>query len=385
MTNFLFVTTISGFLPQFESGDCLLAQQLGCNVSYASNFDNPVYVFDKEDLVKQGIKLHQIGVRKSPLSIKSNLKAIKELKKIIDDGNIDIIHCHNPMGAVTARVAARFSKKHPYVIYTAHGFHFYKGAPLKNWILYYTAEKFLARWTDHIITINSEDYTRALRLHIRQKAGVTKIGGVGVNSEKFRPIPEIGSSKRNEIGVPEEAFHIVTAAEINDNKNQKVIIEAIASIPDADIYYSICGKGPREGYLKELIAKYGLENRVRLIGYRTDMEEILQTADVFAFPSKREGFGVAAVEALLSGVPLIASDTRGTREYARDGINSLICRSGKSDEYAAAIIKLKSNPDLLKRFSDACRDSAFDFSCGEVRKIMRPVYEKAILTVNSKR
>lgn len=384
MTNFLFVTTISGFLPQFESGDCLLAQQLGCKVSYASNFDNPVYVFEKEDLIKQGIELHQIEVRKSPLSIKSNLKAVKELRKLIDDGDIDIIHCHNPMGAVAARVAARFSSKHPYVIYTAHGFHFYKGAPIKNWILYYTAEKFLAGWTDHIITINSEDYTRALRFHIRQKAGVTKIGGVGVDCEKFRPIPEIRDAKRKEIGVPADAFHIVTAAEINDNKNQKVIIDAIASITDRDIYYTICGRGPYEKSLNDLINKYGLEDRVRLIGYRTDMEEILQTADVFAFPSKREGFGVAAVEALLCGVPLIASDTRGTKEYARDGVNALICRSGKSDEYAAAIIKLKSNPDLLKRFSDACRSSAFDFSCGEVRKIMRPVYEKAILTAGSK-
>lgn len=385
MTNFLFVTTISGFLPQFESGDCMLAQQLGCKVSYASNFDNPVYVFDKDDLIKQGIELHQIEVRKSPLSIKSNLKAIKELKKLIDDSDIDIIHCHNPMGAVTSRIAARFSAKHPYVIYTAHGFHFYKGAPVKNWILYYTAEKFLARWTDHIITINSEDYTRALRFHIRQKAGVTKIGGVGVDCEKFRPMPEIRDAKRKEIGVSSDAFHIVTAAEINDNKNQKVIIDAIASIPDKDIYYTICGKGPNEKFLNELIVKYGLEDRVRLIGYRTDMQEILQTADIFAFPSKREGFGVAAVEALLCGVPLIASDTRGTKEYARDGVNALICRSGKSDEYAAAIIKLKSNPDLLKRFSDICRSSAFDFSNGEVRKIMRPVYEKAILTVDSKR
>ena len=363
----------------------MLAQQLGCKVSYASNFDNPVYVFDKDDLIKQGIELHQIGVRKSPISVKSNLHAIKELKKLIDEGNIDIIHCHNPMGAVTARVAARFSKKRPYVIYTAHGFHFYKGAPLKNWLLYYTAEKFLARWTDHIITINSEDYTRALRFHIRQKAGVTKIGGVGVDCDKFKPMPEIRDTKRSEIGVPADAFHIVTAAEINDNKNQKVIIDAIASIPDKDIYYTVCGKGPNEGYLNDLIRKYGLEDRVRLIGYRTDMEEILQTADVFAFPSKREGFGVAAVEALLCGVPLIASDTRGTGEYARDGVNALICRSGKSDEYAAAIIRLKSNPDLLKRFSDVCRSSALDFSHGEVSKIMKPVYEKAILTVSNGR
>lgn len=378
MANFLFVTTISGFLPQFESGDAQCASDLGCNVFYASNFDNPVYVFDKEELVNKGIKLHQIPIRKSPLSIKSNHQAIKSLKKLIDECDIDVIHCHNPMGGVTARVAARLCKKHPYVIYTAHGFHFYKGAPVLNWILYYNAEKFLARWTDHIVTINAEDYKRALRFHVRGEDGVTRIGGVGCDSERFKPMPEIRDSKRKEIGVPESAFHIVTAAEINDNKNQRVIIEALAQMNDKEIYYSICGKGPNEEYLKELIAKHGLEGRVRLLGYRTDMEEILQTADVFAFPSKREGFGVAAVEALLCGVPLIASDTRGAMEYAKDGINALICRSGKPEEYAFAIRKLKSNPELLKRFSDNCRDSAFDFTDGEVRKIMRPVYERAL-------
>ncbi len=378
MANFLFVTTISGFLPQFESGDAACASQLGCKVFYASNFDNPVYVFDKEDLVKQGIELYRISVRKSPLSIKDNLHAIKTLKALIDEEDIDIIHCHNPMGGVTARVAARFSKKHPYVIYTAHGFHFYKGAPLLNWILYYSVEKFLARWTDHIITINAEDYKRALRFHVRGEDGVTRIGGVGCDSSRFRPRPDIRNSKREEIGIPKDAFHIVTAAEINDNKNQKIIIEALARMDDKDVYYSICGKGPNEKYLKELITKYGLEDRVRLLGYRTDMEEILQTADVFAFPSKREGFGIAAVEALLCGVPLIASDTRGASEYAKDGINSIVCRTGKSEEYAFAIRKLKSNPGLLKRFSDNCRDSAFDFTDGEVRKIMRPVYERAI-------
>ena len=378
MANFLFVTTISGFLPQFESGDAQCASQLGCKVFYASNFDNPVYVFDKEDLVKRGIDLHHISIKKSPLSVKDNLHAIRSLRALIDEKDIDIIHCHNPMGGVTARVAARLSKKHPYVIYTAHGFHFYKGAPFLNWILYYSAEKFLARWTDHIITINAEDYKRALRFHVRGEDGVTRIGGVGCDSDRFKPVPDIRSSKRKELGVPEDAFHIVTAAELNDNKNQIVIIEALARMDDKDVYYSICGKGPNEEILKELIKKHGLEDRVRLLGYRTDMEEVLQTADVFAFPSKREGFGIAAVEALLCGVPLIASDTRGAIEYAKDGVNSILCRTGKAEEYAFAIRKLKSNPELLKRFSDNCRESAFDFTDGEVRKIMRPVYERAI-------
>ncbi|MCR4793346.1 MAG: glycosyltransferase family 4 protein [Lachnospiraceae bacterium] len=377
----MFVTTISGFLPQFEMSDVELAEELGCNIHYASDFENSIYPFDQDALIKKGIKLHRISVKKNPARFFDNFRAFVSLRRIIDREEIDMIHCHNPMGGVVARAAARFSKRHPYVIYTAHGFHFYDGAPLKNWLLYYPAEKFLARWTDRIITINREDYLRAVKFHVRKKWNVSQIHGVGVDPDRFRPRPEIRESKRKEIEVPADAFHIVTAAELNDNKNQKVIIEAIAAIKSDRIYYSICGKGPNEEKLKELIGKYDLSDRVRLLGYRTDMEEILQTADVFAFPSKREGFGVAAVEALLSGVPLIASDTRGIREYAVDGGNSIICRSGSAIEYAEAINRFAEDKEMLERYSALCRDSALKFTTDEIRKSMRPIYEDAIMRV----
>ena len=380
-SNLLFVTTISGFLPQFEMRDAEIAGELGCRLFYASDFDNPVYPFDKQMLIDKGINLRPISIKKSPRRFFSNLRAVFQVKRIIDREKIDIIHCHNPLGGVVASVAAALSRRHPYVIYTAHGFHFYKGAPLINWLLYYPVEKMLSRCTDRIITINREDYLRAVKFPVRIKWNISQIHGVGVDPDKFRPRPEIRKSKRKEIGVPDCAFHIVTAAELNDNKNQKAIIEAIAALKADDVYYSICGKGPNKKYLKSIIEKYGLGERVRLLGYRTDMEEILQTADAFAFPSIREGFGIAAVEALLSGVPLIVSDTRGAREYAEDGVNSIVCRSGSVPEYAEAIGKLKDNPRLRKTLSDKCRDSAKEFTTAEVGNIMRPIYEDAIMRV----
>lgn len=387
MKRVLFVTTISGFLPQFEKNDVKLLKQMGCQIHYASNFTNPIYAFDKTELEKNEVALHQIDIEKSPAKINKNIKAIKQLIKIIDENDIDIVHCHNPMGGVAARIAARAGKRKPKVIYTAHGFHFYKGAPIMNWLLFYTAERFLARYTDIIVTINREDYIRAKKFRLKKNGEVYLIHSVGVDKGKFAPRPELRETKRAELGIPADAFHIVTAAELNENKNQKLVIEAVAALKnkskiDADkaynIYYTICGKGPNEDKLRELIKAYGLENNVSLLGYRTDMDEILQTADVFAFPSIREGLGVAAIEALMCNVPLIAADNRGTREYVSDGNNGIVCRYDAVDEFEEAIELLYGNTAYRKRMADRCRESVKKFTIEEVEKTMTKVYTRAL-------
>lgn len=401
MKRVLFVTTISGFLPQFEKNDVKLLKQMGCQIHYASNFTNPIYAFDKTELEQNGVALHQIDIEKSPAKINKNIKAIKQLIKIIDENDIDIVHCHNPMGGVAARIAARAGKRKPKVIYTAHGFHFYKGAPIMNWLLFYTAERFLARYTDIIVTINREDYIRAKKFRLKKNGEVYLIHSVGVDKEKFAPRPELRETKRAELGIPADAFHIVTAAELNENKNQKVVIEAVAAIVNKyetsagndnkhnanyagksnrtyNIYYTICGKGPNEDNLRELIKSKGLEDQVQLLGYRTDMDEILQTADVFAFPSIREGLGVAAIEALMCNVPLIAADNRGTREYASDGNNGIVCRYDAVDEFEEAIELLYGNTAYRRRMADRCRESVKKFTIEEVEKTMTKVYTRAL-------
>ena len=390
MKKVLFVTTISGFLPQFEKNDVKLLKQMECQIHYASNFTNPIYTFDETELKKNEVALHQIDIEKSPAKINKNIKAIKQLIKIIDENEIDIVHCHNPMGGVAARIAAKTSKRKPKVIYTAHGFHFYKGAPIMNWMFYYTAERFLARYTDIIVTINREDYFRAKKFKLKKNGEVYLIHSVGVDKEKFAPRPELRETKRAELGIPADAFHIVTAAELNENKNQKVVIEAVAALVNkyetsagesnkaCSIYYTICGDGPSEDKLRELIKSKGLEDQIRLLGFRTDMYEILQTADVFAFPSIREGLGLAAIEALMCGVPLIAADNRGTREYAADGNNGIVCRYDAVDEFEEAIELLYENAAYRKRMADCCRESVKKFTIEEVEKTMTKVYARAL-------
>ena len=382
MRKILYVTTISGFLPQFELNDVKLIQQMGYEVHYASNFNNPVYDFNIDDLKSMGIILHQIDIEKSPKRILENIRAAGQIKKIINEERIDMLHCHNPMGGMAGRIAARFSDIKPYVIYTAHGFHFYNGAPFLNWILFYPAEKIAAKWTDTIITINSEDHKRASE-HFKLKKGgyVSQIHSVGIDSERFAPKPQFRAEVKRTLGIPEDTFHIVTAAELNKNKNQRVILKALSNLVSYNIRYSICGKGKEKARLERLIKEYGLEDKVKLLGYRNDMDMILQSADVFAFPSIREGLGVAAVEALACGVPLIAADNRGTREYAVNGYNSLICKYDDTDAFAEAIKKLYSDKQYRLMLAKHCRSSVEAFSRDETKKSMREIYKRADMAV----
>lgn len=382
----LIVTTISGFVPQFAMNDVRILQSEGYEVHYASNFRNPIYSFDKKMLKEQGIILHQVDIFKSPIKLRRHLSAIKQLVNIIDTEKINLVHCHNPMGGVDGRYAAHYSKMKPVTIYTAHGFHFYKGAPTINWLLYYTMERWMAHKTDILVTINKEDYKRSKKFHLKKNGLVRQIHGVGVDMKRFKASNDISKtgSIRDSIGVPRDAFHIVTAAEINDNKNQSVVIKAIAQCEYDDIYYSLCGKGPEEKKLRKLIDELGLQDRVRLLGYRTDMDEILRSADCFAFPSIREGLGVAAIEALSSSVPLIVADNRGTREYAVSEENAYICDSSDVDEFKRAIVELHDDAEKRKLMAERCRDSVRKFSKDNNNTLMTSIYHEAMRKVDEK-
>ena len=372
----LILTTIAGFLPQFEMNNVKLLQNLGYKVHYASNFKNPVYTVKPNELKKQGIVLHQIDIHKSPLHIIDNLKAFIQIRKIIHEEEIDVIHCHNPMGGVVGRLAAHFSKKKPYTIYTAHGFHFYKGAPIINWLIYYTVERLLGRITNQLITINHEDYNAACKFKLAKEAHVDIIPGVGLNRNRYYKDESLRESMRKELNIPETAFHMVSVGELVSNKNHEAIIKALIKMRDPDIYYSICGKGPNLENLENMVYQYKLQKRVRLLGYRTDVERVLQSADCFVFPSIREGFGMASIEALACEVPLIVADNRGTREYTMDRVNGLVCDAMSVEDFMHAIAYMKINPEARIRMGKKGGEVAKKFYVSETEKKMMQIYKR---------
>jgi len=256
---------------------------------------------------------YNIPFERSPLKAK-NITAYRELKRVINEGNYDIIHCHTPVGALLTRLAARAARKRgTRVIYTAHGFHFFRGAPWRNWLLYYPVERILARQTDVLITINREDFRRAQTFGAKR---VVYMPGVGIDLDKFsRPVsPEQRRRLREEMGVPEDAVLLLSVGELNENKNHALVIRALAGLENRNIHYCIAGEGGCREKLTALAQELKMADRVHLAGYRRDVQMLYRTADAFCFPSLREGLPVALMEAMASGLPCAASRIRGNTD-----------------------------------------------------------------------
>lgn len=355
----LLITTISGFLPKFLMQDVQMLQEMGYTVHYASNFQNPVYECDRQALEEEGIVCHDIPIAKSPLDMKANLTALQQLNKIVDQYEIAAIHCNNPVGGVLGRLTSGRHRK-PYVIYTAHGFHFYHGAPAKNWMIYYPAERFLAHRTNQLITINHEDKTLSERFRLRKHGSTTRIPGVGLDTQRFLPRIDMRAEYRKKIGLDEGCFVFLAVGELNNNKNHRTIIKAFSRIRKKNAKLLICGEGPCRGELQELIAELKLSEQVMLCGYQTRIEEYYQSADCFMFPSVREGLGMAAVEAMACGLPLIVGDNRGTREYAFE--NAIVCAPMDEEAFSEGMRKVMSDRKCAAAMGQKSLEIAAEFA-----------------------
>lgn len=301
----LYVTTIGGTMNFFKNFIAELVWS-GCTVDIACN-DSETKVSDFYS--ELGCKVYSIQASRSPLN-RGNLTAIKQLKKLVEENEYDIVHCHTPVAAMCTRLACRKARKQgTKVFYTAHGFHFYKGAPLKNWLLYYPVEKLCAHFTDVLITINQEDYALAKKkLKAKQ---IEYVPGVGIDLKKFSGVAVDKTAKRQELGIPEDATLLLSVGELNENKNHETVIRAIAGM---DVYYIIAGKGGRQGHLEQIIEELGLTSRVKFLGFRKDVGELCGAADIFVFPSFREGLPVAVMEAMASDMPVVCSRIRGNTD-----------------------------------------------------------------------
>lgn len=341
----------------FELNDIKILLSLGYEVHVATNFHG------YEDRHMDG-KLEQLGVQKShqheihfarsPVNT-DNLKAYKELKKVIFQQRFSLIHCHTPVGGVLARLAAkRYNEavslhntrvekgksetngrapdrvEQVKVIYTAHGFHFYKGAPLKNWLLYYLVESLLSHYTDVLITINKEDYGRAKKkLHAKKTVYVP---GVGVDIAKFAPRQSGRDKIRAELGLEDTDIMLLSVGELNANKNHASVIKALAGMraePGTDlqmdanteshantITYVIVGEGDKKAELKAQAVNTGVD--LRLPGYRNDVSDFYDAADAYILPSIREGLNVSLMEAMASGLPAACGKIRGNTDLVNE-------------------------------------------------------------------
>ena len=380
MGKVLIVASVISFIEWFNKENVdFLNEVMGHEVHIACNFD---YMNDTDvertqkyiELLKaKGVVLHNIAFARSPFS-SANIKAFKELKYIIDTEAFDLIHCHTPTVSMMTRLAAKKARaRGSVVMYTCHGFHFHKSSSKKNWLIYYPIERFLSRYCDFLVTINKEDYNRAKTFHCKN---VRYIPSVGVDIHRIKDMTINKEAKKESIGVPSDKVLIVSAGELIERKNHEVIIKALAKIQNPDIYYAIAGKGPLKEYLANLANDLGISDRVLFLGFRTDVFELYHAADISAFPSKIEGLGLAGVEAMAAGVPLVSSNVHGILDYVIDGKTGYAIAPNDVDGYASAIKKLAENPALRESMKADCIKAVEMFEIHNALNVMWNIYRE---------
>lgn len=371
----LYVTTVSSTVNVFFISHIKMLKEEGHEVDIAFNIDFDI----KPEIKEMGCREHILPFQRSPLT-KDNFKAFKMLKKIIVTEGYDLIHTHTPVASTIVRLACR-NLSNVKVFYTAHGFHFYKEAPLKNWLIYYPIEKWLSRYTDTLITINKEDYERAKNKFKAKK--VNYIPGVGLDVEKFRNVLVDRKAKREKIGVPENSFVVLSVGELNKNKNHEVVIKAIAKLNNPKIHYVVCGIGPLENYLKSLAEEKGIEEQVHLLGFRNDVADICKASDLFAFPSLREGLGMASLEAMACGLPIVTSNVHGIVDYSIDGVTGYTNDPKDIDGFSNSISTLLENNHQLLQMSKNNITAVDKYATANIIKELLKIYNYGV-NVNGK-
>ena len=381
MKKVLFVATITRHVVSFHVPYLQMFKEKGYEVHVASKGEEEIKYCDKH---------FNIPFERFPLNPK-NLKSYKELKKIINDNQYSIIHCHTPVGGVITRLAARKARKqyNTKVIYTAHGFHFYKGAPLLNWIIYYPIEKICSKWTDCLITITNEDFELAKRKFKKCKQ-IEHVCGVGLNTDRFdiEITEEDLEELRKEIGIEKDNIVLTYVAELNKNKNQMLLIKTMEQlIKKSDKYRLILvGDGNKKQEYEQYIIEHNLQEYIKILGRREDVPQILKLTNIYVASSLREGLPVNIMEAMYMGLPVIATDNRGHRELVENEINGFIVKNQK--ELKESIEEILRAKQKYKVLSQENRKRSKEYVLDKIQQQMKQIYrrmEKLKMTISKEK
>ncbi len=369
MKKVLFVASITRHINTFHLPYLKYFKDKGYEVHVASNGDEKIKNCDKH---------FNLEFERSPFK-KQNMQAYKKLKKIINKEEYEVIHCHTPVASVLTRLAAKKTRRRigTKVIYTAHGFHFYKGAPIKNWLIYYPIEKLLSKHTDVLITINNEDYLFAKRKLKTKK--IEHVHGIGVDKKKFEV--DMSSKERDieraKFTVEPLDFLITYVAELNDNKNQMMIVDAMKILVKMypNIKVLLAGDGVNKEKLEKEIRENKLQSNILLLGYRTDIPNLLAISDLYVATSKREGLPINIIEAMVSGLPVVATNSRGQRELVSDGENGYLVEIDDVNSLAQKIKNIYLDNRIRERITEGAKENVEPYLLENVMKEMKDIYK----------
>lgn len=377
----LMLASVASMIDQFNMDNIRLLQELGYEVQVVCNFEfgntssaERVASFRKE-LEEMQVKPIHVAIPRKISAIGDILNSYKEVKKLVEQEKYEIVHCQSPIGGVIARLACKNQRKNgTRVIYTAHGFHFFKGAPKANWMIFYPIEKYLSKYTDALITICKEDYNRGKeKMNAKQ---VCYTPGIGIDVERISGM-KADWKKREEIGISQDDRLILSIGELNKNKNHKLVLEAMAKMKRPDVHFVVCGQGDQLEEYQQLSKQLGIEKQVHLLGFRTDAKEWLQVADIFAFPSFREGLPVSLMEAMAAGLPAVVTRIRGNVDLIEENKGGYFVEPTDVENMKECLERLLDNEGMRREMGAYNRNAVEKFSSKQVKKIMRQIYQSA--------
>lgn len=375
--NALIVANLAGF-ASFLIHDMEMLIEKGYTVTFAANAHKLKWADTRQKLDELGVEFVQLGFDSANPMAKTNFKAYKELKNLLKQGDFQLIHCHTPIAGIFSRLAARsYRRKGTKVVYTTHGFAFTENSSKKSWAVFYTVEKFCSLFCDAIITINKEDYSNAKKMFCKN---VFYINGVGVDTSKFANVTVNCKEYRKLIGVPADKIMILAVGELSTRKNHQIIIKALSKLPNKNEYvFVICGNGIDGGTGKMLHALAKQEDvDIRLLGFRMDIPEITAISDIGVIPSIREGLGLAGVQSLAAGVPVIGSSVQGIKDYIVDGKNGYLCDPFDEDSFAEKI-QILSDAKKRNEMKVFCCEMAAKFDNSVSFTQMRNIYTELMI------
>ena len=379
----LMLAAKANMIQQFNHRNIKILQNIGYEVHVATNMvDFGSMSTDENERFKlwmsdNNVVAHQVDFERRMGTLKGNIRSIYQLREIFKTNDFSFIHVHSPLGSILGRIVAKQFKVP--TIYTAHGFHFFKGGPKSGWIIFYPLEWLFSFFTDTLITINDEDYALAKKhMHANK---VVQINGIGVDvKNKWLVTDAEKKNARNrikrELNIPEDGFLLSSVGELSDRKNHRIVLEALQLMSDdelSNIYYVIAGTGSKGNLLQELAQSFGFEKHFYLLGYRSDIDDINYASDVSIFPSLREGLGVAGLDATVDGTYLLGTKRRGVSDYIRDDVNGNLFAPDSPEELSQLIRKCLTDTPKTKHF-----DFLKCFDQQMIDKKMKKIYQKIL-------
>lgn len=367
----LFIGNITNRITNVAIPSIEASKELGYEFHMAGNLSG-----FKDDEKKYNVILHHIDLVRNPLSF-NNIKAFNQMVKLLKKENFDVIHCNTPIGGMLGRIGGKLAKTKK-IIYTAHGFHFYKGAPLINKTIFKWAEMWMARFTDALITINQEDYKTAKDFRLRKNGNVYYIPGVGVNLSEYQNI-EARYDLRESLGLDENNIILIAMGDLILRKNYSTSIEAIANTNNPNIHFLICGNGPELHNLQSLAKKLNIEKQIHFLGFRSDIKELLAIADIFLFSTFQEGLPRSMMEAMASGLSCIVSNIRGNTDLIENGIGGYLVDSTDIMSFTKYIQILVNNPTKRQEMGAFNKETIKKFDVENIKIEMKKIYKKELI------